>query len=375
MKENLEEESVNSRTRTESDSPVLHHSCVLNLLGVTRAVVSLCVGLVFCSPVLEASALPTAEELLQELKLSDGDRQSIREGNIVSWSTTEGSDRELALGMALLAKTKPTSLVPLFREAAAFKHVSSVIAYGKIEGEGTVADFAGVKLAPNGEKEARRYLEAEPGDDLNLDAKEIAAFRALKAASKEGAVPIQKVEALIRERLLARYHAYHAKGLAGIAPYARTSGRQTFPSDELSIATKESPLVAKYLPSVYHALLNYPSIKFKEAEELEEQFYWVTIEVFGRPTYVLSHHLRFRIGEAIVLVDRHYYASHDYNALQQGALALPTKDDTVVTFLSRVSTDQVAGFGSSVKHPVSRVLMTSYLKDLLEALRAKAEKQ
>ena len=228
MKENLEEESVNLRTRTESDSPVLHHSCILNLLGVTRAVVSLWVGLVSCSPVLEASALPTAEELLQELKLSDGDRQSIREGNIVTWSTTEGSDRELALGMALLAKTKPASLVPLFREAAAFKHVSSIIAYGKIEGEGTVADFAGVKLAPNGEKEARRYLEAEPGDELNLDAKEIAAFRALKAASKESAVPIQKVEALIREGLLARYQAYHAKGLAGIAPYARTSGRQTF---------------------------------------------------------------------------------------------------------------------------------------------------
>jgi hypothetical protein len=354
---------------------VIHHSCDLNLLGVTRAVVSLCVGLVFCSPVLEASALPTAEELLQELKLSDGGRQSIREGNIVTWNTTEGSDRELALGMALLAQTKPANLVPLFREAAAFKHVSSITAFGKIEGEGTVADFAEVKLAPNGEKEARRYLEAEPGDDLNLDAKEIAAFHALKAASKEGAVPIQKVEALIREGLLARYQAYHAKGLAGIAPYARTSGRQTFPSDELSIATKESPLVAKYLPSVYHTLLNYPSVKFKEAEELEEQFYWVTIEVFGRPTYVLSHHLGFRIGEAIVLVDRHYYASHDYNGLQQGALALPTKDNTLVIFLSRVSTDQVAGFGSSVKHPVARVLMTPYFKDLLEALRAKAEKQ
>jgi len=375
VKENLEEESVNSRTKTESDSPVLLHYCVVNLLGVTRAVVSICVGLLFCNPVLEASALPTAEELLQELQLSDNDRQSIREGNIVTWSTTEGSDRELALGMALLAKTKPASLVPIFREAAAFKNVSSITAYGKIEGEGTVADFAGVKLALNGEKEGRRYLEAEPGDELNLDTKEIAAFRALKAASKDGAVPIQKVEALIREGLLARYQAYHAKGLAGIAPYARKGGGQTFPSDELSIATEESTLVAKYLPSVYHALLKYPSIKSKEADEFEEQFYWLTIEVFGRPTFGLSHHLRFRIGEAIVIVDRHYYASHDYNALQQGALALPTKDYTMVTFLSRVSTDQVAGFGSSVKHPVSRVLMTPYLKDLLEALRAKAEKQ
>ena len=151
--------------------------------------------------------------------------------------------------------------VALFREAAEFKNVSAIIAYGKInsgfgkiENEGTVADFAGVKLAPNGEKEARRYLEAEPGDDLNLDAREIEAFRAVKSASKDGAVPIQKVETLIREGLLARYQAYHTKGLAGIAPYARKKGHQTLASDELSIATKQTKLLAKYLPSVYNAL-------------------------------------------------------------------------------------------------------------------------
>jgi hypothetical protein len=126
---------------------------------------------------------------------------------------------------------------------------------------------------------------------------------------------------------------------------------------------------------VYNALLNYPAIKFKEAEELEEQFFWVTIEVFGRPTYVLSHRLRFRIDEAVVVVDRHYYASHDYNSLQQGSVALPTTNGFVVTYASRVSTDQVAGFGSSAKHPVSRALMGPYPKDMLEALRAKTEKQ
>jgi len=366
----MKQKIATPRPRSKS----LHHSAI-NLTGAPRAVVSIFPGLTVCSPVLEAWALPTAIELLQELQLSDSDRQSIQEGNIVQWSATEGSDRELALGMAMLAKTKSDNIAPLFREAAAFKSVSAIIAYGKIGGEGTVADFAGVKLEPNGEKEARRYLEAEPGDDLNLDTKEIAAFRALKSGSKDGAVPIQKVETLIREGLLARFQAYRSKGLAGIAPYARKSGRQTLAGEELTIATKQSKLMAKHLPAVYNALLNYPAIKFKEADELEEQFFWVTIEVFGRPTYVLSHRLRFRIGEAFVVVDRHYYASHDYNSLQQAAVGLPTTNGTVVSYLSRVSTDQVAGFGSSAKHPVSRALMEPYLKDLLEALRAKAEKQ
>ena len=42
---------------------------------------------------------------------------------------------------------------------------------GRITGKGTMADLAGVKLQPNGEKEAKRYLNVQPGNELNLDAK------------------------------------------------------------------------------------------------------------------------------------------------------------------------------------------------------------
>ena len=365
-----------------SPSASFHHS-VLNPRGAKRVVVGVWIGLVLCGSLPEASALPAPDELLQELQISDSDRQRIREGDIVTWTATEGSDRELALGMAMLVKKKTENMTDLFREAATFMNIKVITAFGKIGNagfgmignEGTLADFAGVTLAPNGEKEARRYLEAEPGDELNLDAKEMAAFRALKSASKDGAVPIQQVEALIREVLLARYQAYRTKGLAGVAPYARKRGPHLLASDELSLATKQSKLLAKYLPSVYDALVKYPATPLNQGKEPEEQFLWINSEVLGRPTYALSHRMLFQAGEASVFVDRQYYASHDYNCLQQGAAALPTNDGTVVVYLSRVSTEQVAGFGSSVKHSASRVLMTPYFKDLLEALRAKAEKQ
>ena len=361
-------------TKTKSYSPLLHQ-CVVTLLGATRAAVSICVGLVFSGPAFEASALPTADEVLQELQISDSDRQRIREGEIVTWMATEGSERELALGMALLVKTKAENLTDLFREAASFMNIKVITAFGKIGNEGALTDFAGVTLAPNGENEARRYLEVKPGDNLNLDTREMAAFRALESASQDEAVPIQKVEALIREGLLARYQAYHTKGLAGIAPYARKSGSHLLASDELSVSVKQSKLLAKYLPSVYDVLVKYPATTLKQGEELEEQFFWINSEVFDRPTYALSHRMLFRIGEAYVFVDRQYYASHEYNCLQQGAVALQTEGGTVVVYLSRVSTEQVAGFGSSVKKPASRILMTPYFKGLLEALRARAEKQ
>ena len=158
-------------TRIKAYCPILHHGFV------PGTVVSIYKGLVLGSSLVEASGLPTANEVLQELSISDRDRQQILEGKIVTWTATEGSDRELALGMAFLVKTRVETLVELFHEAAIFKTRSTITAYGRITGDGQLADFTGLKLEPNGEKEARRYLEAEPGDDLNLDTKEIATFR------------------------------------------------------------------------------------------------------------------------------------------------------------------------------------------------------
>jgi hypothetical protein len=357
------------QNRTRAAGP-----CFMTRRIVTCVAVSIWIGLSFNGSILEAATLPTADTVLLDLHLSDSDRADIRQGKIVKWSATEGSDRELAVGMVLLAKTKATNFVELFREASAYKEEKAVTAHGEIAGDGTLADFAGLKLEPNGEKEALRYLSAEPGGDLNLDAKEIAAFRVLKPADGTAPVSAKDVEALVRQNLLSRYQAYRAKGLAGIAPYERKNGLRLMPSEELSISIKQMKLLAIYAPSVHTALLNYPAAKDGQ-KALEEHFYWLNMDLFGRPTYALSHRMLFQVGEVYFASDRHYYTSHDYNSLQQGVTVLPTKDGMLVITLVRVSTDQVGGFGSSAKHSISRALMGPYFTGLYETIRAKAEKK
>jgi len=347
----------------------------LTLRGVGYVVVSACFGLMFSGPIPEAAALPTADEVLQELHLSNSDRNAILEGKIVDWSPSEGSERELALGMAFLVKSKPEKLAEMYREALVLKEVSVITAHGRITGEGTMANLAGVALQPNGEKEARRYLNVEPGDDLNLDAKEMAGFQALKAGGDADAVPVQKVEALVRQGLLARYRAYRTKGLSGIAPYERGHGRQRNAGDELLLSTKELTGVAKHLPAFHKFLLNYPQSPDKDvAKNVEESFYWLNIDVFGRPTYVLVHRILYHLGDAQFALERQYYASHDYNGMLQGIAVLPTKDGLFLFYIGRVSTDQVGGFGSSMKHPVSRAITAPYIKDMFREFQAEAAK-
>jgi hypothetical protein len=313
-----------------------------------------------------AMAVPTAEELLQALPLSDGERADVLKGEILRFTTEEGSDRELALGAVLLVKNVPENLPQLWREAVVFKIIGAVTAFGEISDKATVGDFAGVKLQPNGEKEAKRYLDAEPDDTLNLDAKEIAAFQALKAKGGSQA----EVETLVREQLLARYQAYRENGLSGIFPYARGKEKIFQLSQDLLLATNEAKLVAKYFPTFHQTLLKYPD---SQAKQLESRFYWANVDVFSRPTLILSHRMLFNEGDAFVVVDRHFYASHEYNGLQAVGAALPAKEGSLLVSLYRISTDGVAGFGSAAKHPVARGLMGPYFEEMFEGIREKAK--
>jgi hypothetical protein len=362
-------------TGTHPPSANFHH-WLMSHRDYTYAAAGVWFALLFSGPIPEAVALPTAEKVMQELHISDSDKERIRQGKIVDWSASEGSDRELALGMAFLVKAKPEDLEGIYREALVLKQVSVITAHGRLTGEGSMADLAEVKLQPNGEKEARRYLNVEPGDELNLDVKEMAAFHALKSAGKGDEVPVKEVEALIRQGLLARYQAYRTKGLSGIAPYERGHGKQRNAGDELLLSTKQLTGVAKHLPAFHKFLLNYPQGLAKdEAKNLEEFFYWLNIDVFGRPTYVLVHRMLYRVGDAALAVERQYYASHDYNSMLQGIAALPTKEGTFLFYIGRVSTDQVAGFTSAALHPVSRAITAPYIKDMFREVQTKAGKK
>jgi hypothetical protein len=360
---------------THSTSVRLHHWFMPHRI-VICVVLSLWIGLTVNGSILEAATFPTADEIFQEFHLSDTDQKNIRQGKIIDWSPSEGSDRELAIGFVGLIKGKPEELFQGYREALVLKEVPVMTGSGRITGEGTMADFAGVKLQPNGEKEAKRYLNAEPGNELNLDAKEIAAFQALKAGGDADAVPVEKVEVLVRQGLLARYQAYRKEGLSGIAPYARGGSDQLRAGDELLLSTKQLKGTAKYLPAFHKLLLNYPNgLTKEEAKNLEEFFYWLNIDVFGRPTYVLVHRMLYHVGDAALAVERHFYASHDYNSMLQQVAALPTKDGTVLFYTGRVSTDQVAGLTASMLHPVSRAIAAPYLKDMFLKIQAKGGKK
>lgn len=189
----------------------------------------------------------------------------------------ESSDREPAVSLTFLLPQPPAQVPKAFRSEVDLRANPKFAASVMLLGPGTTNDFTSLVLEPNGPAEAKRYLTASPGDALNLSLEEIRAFDALASA---GSDPKTDGAGQLTQLLLGRYQAYLAKGLYGMAPYAR------------------------------------------------------------------------------------------YNTSQAVAGPVPVSEGTMVFYRSRVSTDQLTGFGSSAKKSNGRGVMAEQLTQIFERSRS-----
>ncbi|MCW5891143.1 MAG: hypothetical protein KIT14_11415 [bacterium] len=317
-------------------------------------------ALVLSCLVRAAAAAADVEQALAFVGLSADAASRIRGGDIVLTDVAPASSHELAIGLAFLVE-RPLADVSADYRAALDMHVDAQVrALARVHG--TLADFAGVALPAD---EAARYLAARPGDQLNLSADEIAAFQAAAAAGGNAHARAQQVLAQV---LFERYRAYAAHGLDALAPYARAGGDVRRPSEELRAALAAGVLLRRYAPPVWQMLGAYPQGK---PANLDERFYVVTYELNDRPNYALRHRLEVPFGDGgIVVVDRDFYVSHGYNTSQAVSGLIPVAEGTMVFYRDRVSTDQLRGFGSSLKQAVGRRVMASRLTAILQRSRA-----
>jgi hypothetical protein len=318
-------------------------------------------------PLEPARGTPTADDILNALPLSASQKRQALNGRIVRWTTQESNNREIAVGIVMLMKANPENAAQLFRGAEGYKLIDAVTAHGVIPGKGTAADLANLVLEPNGEKEAGRYLDAKPGSSLNLDGQEISAFQALKTKLKNGERKQPAVESLIRQHLVTRLQAYQARGLDGVSPYSRGRNETRLASKKILLSVAANKITASLYPKFYEVLTKYPQA---DMAGVEESFFWLNIEVFSRPLLVLTHRMLYQEGEIYLASDRHFYASQEYNSLQAVGGVWPKDEGSLIVYLYRVSTDQVGGFGSSVKRPAARLLMGPYVEELFEKIRA-----
>ena len=312
-----------------------------------------------CSLPPAAHAQPSADQMLTDMRLSAADKQRVLNGEYVTADVPSVSERDLSFAIAFLVKTSPEALGKQVVTGDLVTADAQVQAHGEIKGAGSLADFAGLKLTSD---EAGALSSAKAGDAINLSAGEIAAFTAARGGSPEA------IRQQLQKMLLARYQAYRTSGLAGVAPYDRGGGRATDHAADLRKASEATAGLKKYLPAFQAILLGYPKAT---APQMQENFFWVKSIIQGKPTYVLTHIMAAPDGAARAIVRRQYYASTGYNGEQSVAGFLPVQRGTVVVYASHAFTDQVTGFGGSMKRSIGSTVMAGKMKEIFDAGRKK----
>jgi hypothetical protein len=292
-----------------------------------------------------AQAPPTAEAVTTALGFDAAAVRRARAGEVVSRSIQESSRNEIGAAVAMIVKAPLARISERVRGAGFSDLDPSVLAQARIPVPATADSFAGLRIPP---EELARLARAQPGDELNLSAEEIAA---LTAAAGKGP---EAVGDAYRGLLAARVEAYRTRGLAGIAPYARGGGRSTSPGDALRAALDAEGVLEEYAPAFHAALSGYPS---DVPPDFEDRFHWALLDVQGRPAVVLIHRMVGSRGDALGIAERQFYASQGFNALQILIGLFPVQEGTAVIYTNRTSSDQAARFGRVAQSMGRRMLV------------------
>jgi hypothetical protein len=323
----------------------------------------------------------TSDKVLQYLGFTADEQEGLRRGEIVSHAVKELSDKELAITMAMLAPAPLADLLDFARSGKELEISRDILSHGVV-GAGAAGDIdstalEGVGFATSEAGEVRALFDVEPGPRFNLSRPESQKFMDLhkrfqaKGCEKDPGCS-EAVVSILRDVLRERLEAYRARGLSGIEPYDRGGGRQSNPAEELRDATNAAQFLAREYAQIFDAFLNYPK---GDQSGIESQFLWIKQRAQGRPTFILAHRvLCVRDGVAFA-AERQFYVGHSYNSLQILYGLIPMEGKTLVVYLNRTSTDQVAGFLSGTRHSVGRKMMEKevhqHFEDVLASLEAR----
>ena len=263
----------------------------------------------------QASAFSTAVAVGKSYGFTDAEIEKILNGDVLAKDLKEGSDKELAGVVAVWLPNPLAEYADVALEGRHLKFDSSI-------------------------RSVHVWKRDESADavftDLRLDASQQAILKG-------------------------RYEAYRKNGLSGISGSA---------GELLGLAINETRSLGR-LPGYAEALLSFPADSFPG---MEHRFFAYEQETDGKPAFILSHRAAVRGEHDALITEQRYYVSQPYICRFIANDCFEVRGGTLVFYVSTVFTDQVAGFGSTLKHSVGRRRMLATVAANLKRIREQLKK-
>jgi len=318
------------------------------------------------APAAETSVVNDVQDLLQ---ISAEQRVRLARGDLVSYSVTEKSDRELAVGFAVIVPIPMSEIAGYLASGQLIAQDDTISDFGAVPGEAPTGALVGPRFSRSEREEAESLLAASPGTRFNLSLAEIEALRTVRGSAESSAktVAADMASDAYRRLLHQRLQAYRQGGLAAIAPYARAGGAVTDPMVDLRLAAADAEHLARLGPELHETLLRYPAA---QPPHMVNHFYWIKRRIQRRPHLSLLHRIVVAGSGSIVHVERYFYVGHSFNATEILTGAFAHRDGTLVFSINRVSTDEVLCVGNQLKRTIGRAQLRDEMRTRLDRLQA-----
>ncbi len=330
------------------------------------------------TPVVTAQEIPDdLEGLVVYLGFDGSDVDDLLDGDVIRLDEDleEGTDKEMAVGVAVLLPTTLAKTAAFLRSDRGFEIDPRVFAHRQLSDPPVAADFAAVSYTRTEWEEVEALLEVEANSTFNLSSAETRRFqrlgRRMQGRNPKKDVAVREAAAeLLRAMLLERCTAYRTGGIQAIATYDRGDGERVGPGAELDLALSEDLAQDVRLASIAHgfqqAVAGYPAAP---PEGVESEFFWTKADVADRPCFVLTHRMSKSDHRAVLIAERQFFVGHSYNSLHVVMGAIPTTQGVLLFYRNRTFTDQVAGRIGSAKKVIGRRRQRNAVVDYLEAIR------
>jgi hypothetical protein len=309
---------------------------------------------------------PDIVKAMEHLNLPAPMAAKIKSGEIVAPPIDDATDKELAVKLAMLVKASPDQLKEFITADNLMGKDPTFAASGQLSPD--APKFDPIKLTPD---EAMDYLSAEPGNDFNFHTDDYAKLKAAKKKVKDDKDAPAVAAQVLAEILNKRFQAYRQAGIGAVAPYDRGDGKFSEPGDELLNSMLASPVLQNAAPDAFVAFRDFPG---GPQDGIVHEFFWSQQKVEDKPAFILSHRMTYPMKNGVIYLDRQYFVSRTYNSMLTGTGCGQLAEGTIIYYVNRTSTDQVAGFMQETKHNIGRKQMREELIKMFEEIKKKVAK-
>jgi len=314
---------------------------------------------------------PLIGQLIDYLGFETSHRDAlVYRGEIIHTGMAAGESlpEELAVAGVMLIVQRPIEeTVEVYLNDESFRSHQGVASFGALPEDADDARLrqvlGGAGLEADESAEARLMAGAKPGEKLNLSSRE---FDRLAVLDPRGLALVAKASAAYREILLGRYQAFRDGGLGGIEPYDRGRKKSVSPFSELASAIESMHFLNQHFPEFRVALRRAP---VSHDATTGHRDFWIKKKIDGRPLFVLSHQVIVERPGFAIAGDIQFFVGHSYNSMMTVIGAVACGENTLVVAVNHTFTDQVTGFGSSVKKQIGRKKVAEEMAGHFDVLR------